>query len=706
MNNKQEGQEHGYQDEDEWEVVVKALEERLEEHDESRKAVQAELSEFCDGLRRWVNEVERKINSELSVKFEEEDGRLQCALNSVRELSRGDSHGEALSKAVRKARAELLVAQSYELKRGAVPDASRVCELSTTKELRGEWIDLERVNDFCTAEVESGRVVLRTGGVSDEWRMLTEGGFDHLVKLTASLHRRGCGDVGEYPLTKGSDASGLLFAIVPDTLEAGTPYSLKTKSRYKGRESSWRSGIEFTTPEFKKCCVWRECPDWIGNERRMYSVCKSSRRVATKAREYGNCTITANTPIPLGATTSWNIRILRSKRGDGEYVYAGAAPSDIDQNEDENFRKCGWYLNCHTMTLRSGPPHNHRNKAYGVGGEDDGEHVHTGDSVGVAMDTAHGELSFALNGVDLGVAYEGIPLDKPLVPCVVLYNVEDSVELCPWEMGAGPSSFVLAPSSILTESNTWDSITLVWAAAEGASFYQIEVDGNKFWDTSKTSTFTKRGLRPETEHSFRVRAVRGNSVSEWSGAVKGRTQKELFGASWWRECPNNIDWYKKYYVDKSNPRVATNSIGYGYCTVIANTPIPLGTMATWSIKILRSERDDGRDIYVGAAPSDIDQNISNNHYNCGWYFYCYCSTLCSGPPHGSREKEYGPRKEDGEYVHTGDSVGVVMDTARGELSFALNGVDLGVAYEGIPLDKPLVPCVVLYKEDDSVELAF
>ena len=35
-------------------------------------------------------------------------------------------------------------------------------------------------------------------------------------------------------------------------------------------------------------------------------------------------------------------------------------------------------------------------------------------------------------------------------------------------------------------------------------------------------------------------------------------------------------------------------------------------------------------------------------------------------------------------MHTGDSVGVVMDTAKGELSFVVGGVNLGVAYEGIP----------------------
>ena len=45
------------------------------------------------------------------------------------------------------------------------------------------------------------------------------------------------------------------------------------------------------------------------------------------------------------------------------------------------------------------------------------------------MDTTKGELSFAVGGLSLGVAYKGIPLDKPLAPCVLLGWVGDSVEL-------------------------------------------------------------------------------------------------------------------------------------------------------------------------------------------------------------------------------------------------------------------------------------
>ena len=45
-----------------------------------------------------------------------------------------------------------------------------------------------------------------------------------------------------------------------------------------------------------------------------------------------------------------------------------------------------------------------------------------------------------------------------------------------------------------------------------------------------------------------------------------------------------------------------------------------------------------------------------------------------------------------------------MDTAKGEHSFVMSGVNLGVASDGIPLDKPLVPCVILGNKCNSVEL--
>ena len=174
----------------------------------------------------------------------------------------------------------------------------------------------------------------------------------------------------------------------------------------------------------------------------------------------------------------------------------------------------------------------------------------------------------------------------------------------------------------------------------------------------------------------------------------------------WKECPDDVYEKREYTVDEENPRIATK-IGYGFycCTIIGNTALPRGKVTSWSIKVLESVNNDGVGIFIGVAPFDIDQNEKENSNKCGWYFYCWTSVLLSGPPHNYR-KVYGPRKRIGQYVHTGDSVGVVMDTTKGEFSFALNGVNLGVAFEGIPFDKPLVPCALLKFEGDSVELVF
>ena len=334
--------------------------------------------------------------------------------------------------------------------------------------------------------------------------------------------------------------------------------------------------------------------------------------------------------------TSWNIKILNSTDNNGGGIYIGVAPSDIDQNIS-NYDKCGWYFHCWYSSLFSGPPHNYDKKVYGPRKEE-GEYVHTGDTVGVVMDTAKGELSFVLNGVNLGVAYEGIPLDKPLVPCVILRYEDDSVELNTSEVKYTiVDSSIPVPSNITAKSTTWDSITLKWDAVEGASFYQIEVDGSKFWDASTTNTFTKRWFLPETEHNFRVRAVRGNSVSEWSNAVKGKTQKAPdFSRCVWKRCPDDVDRNRRYSVNKKNSRIATKIGGY-YCTIIGNTPLPLNKITSWSIKILKSKNNYGG-IYVGVAPFNINQNIYNRN-KCGWYFDCYRSTLWSGPPHKYGGKE-------------------------------------------------------------------
>ena len=215
-------------------------------------------------------------------------------------------------------------------------------------------------------------------------------------------------------------------------------------------------------------------------------------------------------------------------------------------------------------------------------------------------------------------------------------------------------------------------------------------------------------LIPGTAYVFRVRGGQEENVGskQWSGEVRAKTQHASdFSECVWKECPASVVPNRKYAIDNENKRIVTriNSDGNEYCTAIGTVPLPLNKVTSWSVKILRSMNNDCFGNIIGVAPSDIDLNEDRNYKKCGWYFNCYDSALWSGPPHNYESKEYGPKKGTGKYVRTGDTVGFVMDTAKGELSFVVNNVNLGVAYKGIPLDKPLVPCVTIKRKDDSIE---
>ena len=69
---------------EECEVAVAALCERLDRHDNSRRAVQEKLHDVCNELRRHVDEMEERVNKRLEEEFTKEDSRLQSALSELR----------------------------------------------------------------------------------------------------------------------------------------------------------------------------------------------------------------------------------------------------------------------------------------------------------------------------------------------------------------------------------------------------------------------------------------------------------------------------------------------------------------------------------------------------------------------------------------------------------------------------------------------
>ena len=100
---------------------------------------------------------------------------------------------------------------------------------------------------------------------------------------------------------------------------------------------------------------------------------------------------------------------------------------------------------------------------------------------------------------------------------------------------------------------------------------------------------------------------------------------------------------------------------------------------------------------IGVASSNFDI-YSSIFNNCGYYFYCYNSTLHSGPPYN-----YGGIKTNLSKIN--DEIIVVMNMKKRTLKFLINNEDKGYSYTNIPIDKPLFPSVYLIDLNDSVEIS-
>lgn len=81
--------------------------------------------------------------------------------------------------------------------------------------------------------------------------------------------------------------------------------------------------------------------------------------------------------------------------------------------------------------------------------------------------------------------------------------------------------------AINEEKTTPSSLTLQWDQVTEATSYEVERDGTVFGNI-QTNTATFDGFSFLSEHTFRVRAVGKNGVSEWSESIKGKTQDDPY----------------------------------------------------------------------------------------------------------------------------------------------------------------------------------
>ena len=173
--------------------------------------------------------------------------------------------------------------------------------------------------------------------------------------------------------------------------------------------------------------------------------------------------------------------------------------------------------------------------------------------------------------------------------------------------------------------------------------------------------------------------------------------KLMYGDFKFRDCPENINQNYKYVLSGENNNIITKTTGDGYWmgTICEEELDKSIEEYKWKIKILKTTQY--KYIMVGVAPSDFDINSTQHYNHCGWYFHCYDSTLYSGPPF---KYDYS----NSNLSKVNDEIILVMNMKKRTLKFIINNEDKGDSYINIPLDKPIYPAVLLYIQNDSVEI--
>ena len=161
-----------------------------------------------------------------------------------------------------------------------------------------------------------------------------------------------------------------------------------------------------------------------------------------------------------------------------------------------------------------------------------------------------------------------------------------------------------------------------------------------------------------------------------------------------RECPLNIKDERKYIVTGEYKNIITKTGNNGWIGTICLNELDKSIEEhKWKIKILNTQ---SQYIMVGVAPSDFDIN-SSTHNTCGYYLYCIILKLYSGPPfnYGGISTNLSQIKEE---------IIVVMNMKKRTLKFIINNEDKGDSYSNIPIDKSLFPAIILYHQNDSVQI--
>ena len=159
----------------------------------------------------------------------------------------------------------------------------------------------------------------------------------------------------------------------------------------------------------------------------------------------------------------------------------------------------------------------------------------------------------------------------------------------------------------------------------------------------------------------------------------------------------------KNYTLSNNCLIATKTEGGDNwnCTIVGNKEIPKNKISKWKIKINNFQIDyffgNSWNILIGIGPDN--PNNEENFYMKSWTFICGESKISIKSGKGTR---YNNKKQ--KTLKKGDIIEVIVDRKLGNLSFAINGENYGIACSEIPKEDTLYPIVMINDENQIVEI--
>ncbi len=169
---------------------------------------------------------------------------------------------------------------------------------------------------------------------------------------------------------------------------------------------------------------------------------------------------------------------------------------------------------------------------------------------------------------------------------------------------------------------------------------------------------------------------------------------------------NDMNFYFKFkngknYTVSNNDLIATKNEGGDdwNCTIVGNKEIPKNKISKWKIKINNFEiKDNTCNILIGIGPDN--PNNEENFYFKSWSFICgECQSFIKSK-YGTKYQNNKNKKS----LNKGDIIEVIVDRKLGNLSFAINDKNYGIACSEIPKEDTLYPVVMINDENQIVEI--